>query len=320
MRKAFVGLSTPIGFDYKNKATKAQADTVSSPNPILDSPFGLMLLFDEIIFLSRSLCPENMRHLPYVSFLDESGAFPVLEKAEIEKLRQSSVNNSQYENGLSFQESLDNAGVVEGMGVDNHSHGLKIDSIKCYANTTSYNLAVDSYICKKINDPSIELITNSRFQPLLETYDRAMKDIAQQSLLTQLLVIENIPNYLTAQGPYHSVIEEVRENQDISEFRKWIVQQKGLTSFNEVKEMKLNVENALRDAQERLFLKHCDSKRHYLSIGKAMLGDVLGVLCPITGTLTALAEAGEDLLNPQAMRWQGFLIGAKRSTRNLSKT
>ena len=81
-RIAFIGLSTPLFYDYRNPASKAISDLGSSPNPILDSPFGLFLLFDEIWFLCRSLCPQNMRDLPYVKFLDESGKLPLLKNIE----------------------------------------------------------------------------------------------------------------------------------------------------------------------------------------------------------------------------------------------
>ena len=73
MRRAYIGLSTPIAFDYQTTASKTKADLSSSPNPILESPFGLLLLFDELWFLTRSLCPQNMRKVPYVHFLDEEG-------------------------------------------------------------------------------------------------------------------------------------------------------------------------------------------------------------------------------------------------------
>src|SRR5215204_5796630 len=71
VRIGLVGLSTPIAFDYGVEATRTLADVASSPNPILDSPFGLMLLYDELWFVCRSLCPENMRGCSFVRFLDE---------------------------------------------------------------------------------------------------------------------------------------------------------------------------------------------------------------------------------------------------------
>ena len=313
MRKAFIGISTPIGFDYRNPATKAPADGPSSPNPVLDSPFGLLLLFDELIFLSRSLCPENMRDLPYVSFLDEQNGIPNITESEIDAVWKAAwgAPDRPISTTVSFQEALANTGAIDGMGIDNHSHGLDIGPIRKQANADPYNLAIDAYVCSKLNDPSIELITNSRLQPYLDTE----LSVANQSLLTQLLLLENIPNYLTQKGPYHPVIEEVRANPYLAEFRKWISEQRCLTSPQEVKEVKAEVENALQDAQEKLFLKHCDPKRHYRSVGKAMLGDAIGVLFPVTGTVTALAEAGADVLNPEAMRWQGFVVGARRDTR-----
>ncbi len=82
MRIAYIGLSTPISYDYLHYASKASSDTLSSPNPILESPFGLLLLYDEIWFLCRSLYPENMRGLPYIRFLDESGMLPPLKDLE----------------------------------------------------------------------------------------------------------------------------------------------------------------------------------------------------------------------------------------------
>jgi len=75
-RIAYVGLSTPVFYDYKYPAPQSKADTRSSPNPILDSPYRLLLLYDEIWFLTRSLCPNNMRTLSYVKFLDEENEVP----------------------------------------------------------------------------------------------------------------------------------------------------------------------------------------------------------------------------------------------------
>ena len=70
-RTAYIGLSYPLLYDYNHQADKSPNDLYSSPNPIIESPLGLMILFDEILFLCRSVCPNNMRQLPYVKFVDE---------------------------------------------------------------------------------------------------------------------------------------------------------------------------------------------------------------------------------------------------------
>ncbi|HDM8038418.1 TPA: hypothetical protein P0E05_001482 [Vibrio fluvialis] len=309
MRKAFVGLSTPVGYDYTNPATKTTSDQRSSPNPILDSPFGLMLLFDEIVFLSKSLCPENMRSLPYVTFLDDSKRLPLVTQEEIASVGNAALGRFGYPH--SFQEAIRNAGVLEEMGVDNHTHGLKFGEFNGFANSDERNLAIDMLFHSRLNDSSIELITNSNLRPL-DTQD---EDVWGKLKLTELLVVENIPNFLSKKGPYHPVIDEVRENKYLKEFREWIVQQSGLAGISEVTEMKEQVERALQEAQEELFMKHLDPSRHFKTVGEAMLGDLAGLICPVAGTAKALAGVGNDLLKSESNRWQGFVVGAKRTIR-----
>lgn len=312
MRRAFVGLSTPIGYDYINQATKTRSDQSSSPNPVLDSPFGLMLLFDEIVFLSKSLCPENMRSLPYVRFLDDPNKLPLVTAEEISSVASSNIGQFRFPN--TFDEAIQNAGVFESMGVDNHTHGLKFGEFNGCGNSDEGNLAIDMLYCSRLNDPSIELITNSNLRPLENIHE----DVWGKLKLTELLVVENIPNFLSKQGPYHPVIDEVRENKYLSEFREWIIQQNGLAGMNEIAEMKQQVEAALQEAQDDLFLKHLDPKRHFKTVGEAMLGDLAGLVCPVAGTAKAMAGVGTDLLKGKSNRWQGFVIGAKRTVRQKS--
>jgi len=320
MRKAFVGLSTPVGYDYKNHATKTKADQFSCPNPILDSPFGLMILFDKLIFLSKSLCPENMRNLPFVEFLDESNKLPFVSNEELNLISEeisnsfNDTNRKSIRSDISFQQSVKGAGVLDGMGVDNHSHGLHIGEYSGQANADESNFAIDLLFCSRLNDPSIEVITNSRLRPL----QNLPREQWAKAKLTELLVIENISNYLSPGGPYHPVIDEVRENQYIAEFRKWISNQKGFASLSEVKEMKSQVEHALQNAQAELFLKHLDPKRHFKSIGEAMFGDLVGLIYPASGTTKALLDAGSDIIKPDKNRWQGFVVGSRYSVRNYS--
>ena len=70
-RIAYIGISYPLLYDYWHPADKSSNDLIDSPNPIIESPLGLMIFYDEIVFLCRSVCPNNMRNLPYVKFVDE---------------------------------------------------------------------------------------------------------------------------------------------------------------------------------------------------------------------------------------------------------
>lgn len=70
LRRALVGFSSPVGYSYEYPAEKTPNDERSSPNPVLMGATGLFVLYDEIWFACRSLCPQNMRSLSYVKFLD----------------------------------------------------------------------------------------------------------------------------------------------------------------------------------------------------------------------------------------------------------
>lgn len=50
-RTAYIGISYPLLYDYRYQADKSPNDLLDSPNPIIESPLGLMIFYDEILFL-----------------------------------------------------------------------------------------------------------------------------------------------------------------------------------------------------------------------------------------------------------------------------
>ena len=315
MRKAYIGLSSPIMYDYKQEASKAPSDLQSSPNPVLDSPFGIMLLFDELIFLCRSLCPENMRNLSYVRFLDEEGKLPEVKDLDyktIEKYKDSSpilstdLDNPSSER-ISYQELLKMHGVYWGPGLDNHTHGLKIGDITAGGNADLHNLIFDLIVIERIGDPNIELITNLYTQRYFEPSLNA----SLKSRLTELLIIKGIPNYLTPKGPYHPCIDEVRENQYLVDFRSWISNVKLCPKESELKEIASEIESQIQKAQDEIFLKYLNPKSHYKSIGKAAIGDIVGFFVPGISTLASAIEERQREKENINRRWQGFIISTR---------
>ena len=63
--KVLIGTSSPVGYFYMREKEKGR------PAPILESPLSYCLLYDELWFLSRKLCPYNMEKLDFVHFVDE---------------------------------------------------------------------------------------------------------------------------------------------------------------------------------------------------------------------------------------------------------
>jgi hypothetical protein len=317
-RRAFVGYSTPLAYDYRNKASKAPSDSddSDSPNPILDSPFGLMILFDEIVFACRSLCPENLRNASFVRFLDEEGLAPDLsdidyEKLEtaaerLEKLGKQALHAQPQKKVISRITTLRQSGIYWS-GVDNHSREITVGGFAKMGNQTLENVALDGLILERLGDDSLELVSNSLLQQFVDIDSSPLGQVK----LAELLTINNIHSYQSPLGPYHPVIEEVRADPYISDFRKWLSQQKNSIDAQELKDAKEAVEASLQKAQDELFLKYLDPKGYALNIGKSALLEGLGLLMPGIGLGASVLEEGLRYNEARKIRWQGFLVSLR---------
>jgi hypothetical protein len=314
IRRAFVGFSSPLAYDYSHQASRAPADNFSSPNPILDGPFGLMILFDELVFLTRSLCPENMRQLPFVRFLDEEGFVPDAQTLTWERIRERLSEDPVWRQVTDrestrpiYEETLTVTGATW-TGIDNHSHGLTVAGLKATGNADAHNLVLDFLILEQLGQDQFELVTNSFTQPLLEPESNTLS----ASRLTELLVVRGIHNYLSPEGPYHPVIDEARESRYLVDFRRWMSEQHTHFSASEVRDAQHAVENEIQRLQDEVFLKHLGGKwSHYVSVGKAIIGDGIGLVVPGTGVGVAIAEEALKHRRNMNQRWAGFIVEAR---------
>lgn len=317
MRTAYIGLSTPLLYDYGRPASRTSADLVSSPSPILDSPFGLMLLYDEIWFLCRSLCPENMRDLEYVRFLDEEQMLPSLSDLDLSamsaRIPNDPVMSERYDKVhrlfQSYDPLIEALGINWGSGPDNHTHSLRIGSIEANANAVGLeHMLFDLEVVERLNNPNVELVANSFGQHWLEESNPQIREAA----LTQVLTIENIPNYLTPRGPYHPSIDEARSNPYLADFRKWVVSTARSSGTEELQEVKGEVEEAIRRSRDDIFLRYLDPRTQYLSVGKTLGGGALDVFIPGMSTAVNLIQNINDMREKNALKWQGFLISLRQ--------
>lgn len=316
MRIAYVGLSSPVFFDYKVAASKTASDRYPPPNPILESPFGLMLLFDEIWFLCKSLCPENMRALPYVKFLNETKLLPnlkLLKYQSSDDIQEQTLNSMgiRLTNKIfSFDQVLNNLGIYWDAAADYHSPELTIFGKTFSASPRVRNLFFDMEIVHHLSvltKHEIELITNSFSESLLETTENPIL----KTELAEVLVIDNLPNYLTPVGPYHPVIEEVRENPYLKDFRKWVVKQKSPANRKEILEIKKDVESTIQEAQDKLFLEYFDPRSFFASTGKTFFGAGVDIFLPGVSTIASITQDGLNYWRNKERRWQAFLVSTK---------
>ena len=275
-----------------------------------------MLLFDELVFLTRSLCPENLRAASFVRFLDEEGGLPTLEDLEYERLRDA-LGSSDFDLSVSGGFPHDYWAAVQETGVhweepapDNHSHGLRIGGGTFTARSADpLAVAFDLFTLERIGDESLELVTNSFVQLSLE---HQAGTLAERSFV-EALILSEIDNYLTPDGPYHAVVDEVREERSLRDFRNWVASEDW--QGRDASELVADVDATLRDAQERLFLEQLDTRGHYKSTGKVLAGALADVLLPGSSTVAALTGELRSIREKKNAQWQAFIIKARRSLR-----
>lgn len=320
MRIAYYGLSSPIFYDYNAKINRVNSDSFSSPNPILDSAFGTMILFDELWFFCESLCPYNLRGLPYVKYLEDIIDLALLKEINTKAIWDSFGGEEQtsmrYRNLQSsfniYRKVVKQIGVNWKAAPDNHTHGLTVGGEDYSGNSMNpdkiiFDFATVEWLSSKLKK-NIQLITNSFTQKWLDSSD----SVLAKSKLTELLIIENIPNYLTKNGPYHKCIEEVRENEYLKGYRNWISEQKLKYEINELKEYKEEIENQLKKAQKDIFLKYLDPKSTYMSVGKTVAGAFADNFIPYISTVISVVDEIELKQEKKQLMWQGFIISAKQ--------
>lgn len=294
-RIAYVGLSTPIFYDYSFQPYKVQNDTSSSPNPFLENPYALLLLYDEIWFLCESLCPYNMRNLPYVRFIDKD--------TELTK-KLSNVNyNIRFDQVSDLSEVPDLIKIVEtvsyssNISFDKHSHHLSILNKFIAAKPMYENYILDLRIVYALKEYCLEIISNSFTSTMITDYKTYYRiQDSKKLILTEQLVIDNIRNFVTQEGPYHEVVEELRKNTFISDFRKYINTFYNNNNNKEITELVSEVNNQMIKIANDNFSKDIRNQKSWFTklsnIGIGVIDSFTSV--PILGTAKDLYTYNED--------------------------
>jgi hypothetical protein len=317
-RTAFIGLSGPLFYDYKNPATRTAADRASSPNPVLAAPISLMLLYDEIWFLTKSLCPENLRNCSFVRFLDESGALDELDPADAQKwtelnseeLRRTAYRIIREEFFDRYKDVLRGCGVDWQGACDNHTHGLSIGPFNVSANSASFtSLLLDLYIHQKLERPYAELVANPYLEKCIE---RSVFPGGKLSF-SEALIGPRLLNWQSPLGPYRSEIEDLRHHHFLEDYRTWIAQQDVGFGKQEAAERRQAVEREVHDAMKKALLEKLSNgllvKNSATLLAKAAL-DI--ATAGISGHILDAAEAVKKTVETKSIRWQGFLLDLEK--------
>lgn len=308
-RIAYIGLSYPLLYDYRNKARLTENDLTDSPNPIIESPLGLMILYDELWFLCESICPDNMRNLPYVRFIDKMFGDLYYEGAEA--FREDINLKVELDGGLPFSEIVKRMNIDKRYNVDNHTHGIRIGNVVEHGNSDTYHLAFDLYVLTALRErgiDNIELIANSRF-----SINESMSSNRDAEAAEKIL-IPDIPNYLSTNGPYHPCMEELRGNQYLIDFRKWIMENHNTIQKKEISEMCSDVHRTIEETKKTVFKKYLEDNSKYsfgLSCGKTIIRTAVGIVCmpfSIVDAWMGIKSEKKEMCRVNKERWQGFVM------------
>ena len=318
MRRAFIGLSSPLAYCYKKQA----GGDSSPPNPILEDSLGLIILYDELVFLTPELCPANMRALPYVKFLSRRSDYietmssvlaAAQQKYKINDQRDPSFGNPfvhyrpalEQVTGQPFRYNPSASRFVP----DNHGRRFEVAPglSACGSSTWLQNVIADWTAVEQFGLLDCEVVSNSGnsiYYASIAPHDEARQ---ARRAVGHALVLRGLPNYLDSEGPYHPCLEELRNHQFVEDARAHIDEVTSQGTEREVREIADEILRTANDIRQKVFARFLQRHNEYAVIAKAGLKEGLGLLVPGVGLLGDLIEARETERTAQALRWAGFV-------------
>jgi hypothetical protein len=308
VRKAYIGFSTPIGYNYKYRLKSGK------PNPILDSPLGLFLFYDELWFLERSLCPQNMTNLPYVYFLDEEydlSNFDLSQFSWDQKEVMNLISKESQQKAWNSQLKSIQVNADEDWEVDVHSRWLSIGNGSSTPKPSEYNLMLDDYISSQFD---LDLITNS-YTSFAAT-EFIPTELSRQ--LAHLVIVDNIPNFQFLEGPYHPLIEELRSDGFLVEFKKKITHMSSGKNLDDLKKISSDLKIQFDDYSKSLISRALSKKRIYKGIADFVLGQIV-----ILSNIYSALDGGNTIYNAindrKSLGWAGFMANIKTHSNEFSQ-
>lgn len=314
-RRAYIGLSSPTAYfyDHNREYFQEQWDW----NPILESPQGLITLFDEIYFLTRPLCPVSLRNESYVKFLDEDSDYTPLikgiastfmnekldglikENQFIEEIVRLDYNyaSEQFRRYNEVIQHVYGREPGEGAPIDNHSHSITIGGRSLVGNSMRLDLiAFDVAILGRLGLRNIEFITNRFNNSALKKNENLIDKIR----VSQGLTIKRIPVLQTPVGPVIDRIESIRESNFLIDFRGKIQTE---TNHENLLEIVSSIEGEFQKYRNDVLLKKQKGSRLITSLANNALSLLIGTIVPGVG------EAKSTLQDIKArnFNWTGFL-------------
>lgn len=313
-RIGYIGLSSPIAFDYSNQASRTSNDTTtySSPNPIYMGGLGMLLLYDELWFLCESLCPENMRKLDYVKFIDQE--FPMLDFKEIHNqaltmyFHQPSdrcllAEYLSYEASLKYAKAYDSLWdsirytretINRDLGSNNdlgtNTHSILIQGLHLYPEPneqSTFNYLFDTLTMEALYEKTgvhMEYLVKAPVSIFIEDiFSTKLPPTTNQTKAVELLSIKKIPNYITAKGPYHPCVDDIRSMSTLKDFRAKIA---SLSSLADAAQIAYRLNQEFTDLRTELFKQALSPEHPLKSLMYTVFSTAISTEIPFFSLLT----------------------------------
>jgi len=322
MKRAFIGLSTPIGYEYRHPIRERQDAISDIPNPFLESVNGLLLCYDELWFPSRDYCPVDLQALDYVHFLEDSAPLRDRALVAIEQAEDAFAPEDIPEPDGQFLKqqwqavwdrvpdiALDNHGRPSAFGTGNSADGRLFSKDLLIAASLEFevDIIVNSALASSIHALHVGANVkqmDSGFVP------RAVEEITSIHSL----------DFVTKTGSYHESVEELRNHERITEFRQFLSQeapnQKDFVAL--VAEVNRQVDGYAEMAM-RKFLKG----NAIFSVGSATVGVAGNLVQPGAGSLlSGVLNAGKwlkDDADRKKVAWSMFVLDIKKNQSSVGR-
>ncbi|WCL51465.1 hypothetical protein [Leptospira sp. GIMC2001] len=299
-KKLLIGVSSPVGYYYELEKIKGR------PGPILETPLSYFLLYDEIWFFSRRICPYNMENLKFVHFIDEELEPKGLSLDAIPKDEQKELGRFPFEDW--------NKIIVSTLGndwrYDNHSRSFKFGEFNILPTPGNFqNLLIDRYIASKHGMTLVENSANS-------LWSREFNESHLQMKISERLINASTTSIQTLEGPWHPSIEELRNDNLLKLYRNKIDNQLSVEDIT-------NLDNKIQELSnefDSIVNRIVRDKFNKISVGKSAALYFLGLI-PTAGNFIGgfgLLKETVDLIQARNNEgWTGFLGQAKKMVNNL---
>ncbi len=279
----------------------ARASEKGRPAPVLEAPLSYCLLYDEVWFFTRNMCPYNMEGLDFVHFVDEELEPKGLPKDAIPEKQMGRMGEFPWEE---WNEVID-ATIGKRWSDDNHSRPLKFGELRLLPTPGNYeNLLVDRYIAAQYGMDLVENTANAIWS----------KELGQNSLKMQIserFMNSKIASLQTIDGPWHPMIAELRSDGLLKWYTEHVGEIQDVSKLAEVDTRVQELSDAYEEVVDELAIEHVEWASVYYSTAE-YVGGWIPVAGQIAAAGTLLAEVGDKMQARRQDGWVGFLAKARK--------